>query len=43
MTRAEDLRKLGKKKNWVGGKEGWGLKVVVDVQQDFLLGFARSE
>lgn len=25
------VEKVGKKKNWVGGREGWGLKVEVDV------------
>jgi len=28
---AEEVRKLGKKKNWVGGKEGWGMGVEVMV------------
>ena len=28
---AKELRKLGKEKNWVGGKDGWGLHVDVDV------------
>lgn len=28
-----NLEKLGKKKNWIGGKEGWGIKVEVKIKQ----------
>jgi retrograde regulation protein 2 len=28
------IEKVGKRKNWIGGKEGWGMKVKVVVQED---------
>ncbi|KEF53285.1 retrograde regulation protein 2 [Exophiala aquamarina CBS 119918] len=28
------IQKVGKRKNWVGGKEGWGIKVKVIVEED---------
>jgi retrograde regulation protein 2 len=38
-TKEELLRvieKVGKRKNWIGGKEGWGMKVkVVVVEEDW--------
>ena len=29
-----DLEKVGKKKNWIGGRDGWGIKVEVEVVRD---------
>ncbi|KAB5542752.1 Ppx/GppA phosphatase family-domain-containing protein [Coniochaeta sp. 2T2.1] len=31
------VEKVGKKKNWIGGPEGWGLKVAVKVVQEDIL------
>ena len=33
---AEQLEKVGKKKHWIGGEEGFGFKVQVQVEQKFL-------
>lgn len=29
----EDIDKVGKKKNWIGGREGWGMAIDVDVEE----------
>jgi retrograde regulation protein 2 len=31
------IEKVGKKKNWIGGKEGWGMKVKVKVVEEDLI------
>ena len=31
------IEKVGKRKNWIGGKEGWGMAVKVVVEEDLLL------
>lgn len=31
------IEKVGKKKNWIGGKNGWGMAVKVVVEEDLLL------
>ncbi|KAL2807977.1 Ppx/GppA phosphatase family-domain-containing protein [Aspergillus granulosus] len=31
------VEKIGKKQNWIGGKDGWGLKVRVDVVEEDIL------
>lgn len=31
------IRKVGKKKNWIGGKKGWGMAVVVKVEEGDLV------
>lgn len=28
------IRKVGKRKNWVGGRDGWGMKVEVQLVED---------
>jgi retrograde regulation protein 2 len=30
------IKKVGKRKNWIGGEEGWGMAVEVAVQEDLL-------
>lgn len=30
---SKDIKKTGKKKNWIGGKKGWGMGVDVDIRQ----------
>jgi len=30
----EVIEKVGKRKNWIGGKEGWGMKVKVKVAEE---------
>lgn len=32
----EDIQKLGKKKNWIGGKAGWGLRVSINIIRESL-------
>ncbi|KAJ5167555.1 uncharacterized protein N7482_006336 [Penicillium canariense] len=34
---SQKLQKVGKRKNWIGGKDGWGLKVQVSVEEEDLL------
>ncbi|KAL8699193.1 MAG: hypothetical protein Q9201_006142 [Fulgogasparrea decipioides] len=29
----KEVEKVGKKKNWIGGREGWGMKVVADMRE----------
>lgn len=31
------VENVGKKKNWIGGPDGWGIKVVVKVVQEDIL------
>jgi retrograde regulation protein 2 len=31
------VEKIGKKKNWVGGPDGWGMKVKVKVVEEDIL------
>lgn len=31
------LEKVGKRKNWIGGRDGWGIKVQVSVEEEDLL------
>ena len=28
---SKDLKKVGKKKNWIGGRDGWGMSIDIDV------------
>ncbi|KAJ5205079.1 uncharacterized protein N7498_005958 [Penicillium cinerascens] len=31
------IEKVGKRKNWIGGSHGWGMKILVDVEEEDLL------
>ncbi|KAJ5666582.1 Ppx/GppA phosphatase [Penicillium macrosclerotiorum] len=33
----QKIHKVGKRKNWIGGKNGWGIKVVVSIEEEDLL------
>lgn len=35
---AREIEKVGKRKNWIGGKEGWGIKVKAVVEEEDLWG-----
>jgi retrograde regulation protein 2 len=30
------IEKVGKRKNWIGGRDGWGMKILIDVQEEDL-------
>ncbi len=34
---SREIEKIGKKKNWIGGKEGWGMKVKVVIEEKDLV------
>lgn len=31
------IEKVGKRKNWIGGRDGWGMSILIDVQEEDLL------
>ncbi|KAJ6121215.1 hypothetical protein N7523_005495 [Penicillium sp. IBT 18751x] len=31
------IEKVGKRKNWIGGRDGWGMSILVDVKEEDLL------
>ncbi|KAJ5378415.1 hypothetical protein N7509_011534 [Penicillium cosmopolitanum] len=33
----QKIEKVGKRKNWIGGRDGWGVKVLVSVEEEDLL------